>query len=304
MADKTVFGQRSEAQWRDIVFPVVQRDMRFGFVAAKYPILYRTEMAENLLVQARLFTYHIPFTDGLAAKPYDNFFTRQFPKFYAAFHNDRSVGALNDPVYGGIQALPGEWDEVADANADRYGVKLRVSFLEYVSNTEEAQKTALVGAAVVEARNLDTALTKVNGRDLPRLPRISFGEMIGKIQGLGDRLIRAGNKAIALLHDVSAHCESLVATFDKLKNPQNLQARAAAQRLGKVTVEIARRSVNPAKEIEDIMVNSATTMAALAQDAQMSIADFLAANPTLVRKNKIPAGTVVKRYRKSAQPAR
>lgn len=307
--DPATFASKTECQWRKIIFPITGREVRFGVALAKYPILYRTELHESLLTSARVFTYQIPATDGLSRKPYTKWFSTTFDKFYQAFH-DRSVGALNDPVYGGLQALPLEWDERLTLE-DRSGVALQVSFVEWVDPNvlESEPKGALMDKAYTEAKTLDSAIAKMANTTLSQLPdyppRESFTAIISKVKGVGDRLIRSGQKATALLHDVAGKCEALVRTFDKLRNPgETIGARAAAQRLHKTCLEIAKRAADPAKLVKEVTTNTAQTITGLAMDAGMAVADLIALNPVLVSMRKVPPGTKVRIYRTPAQPTR
>jgi LysM repeat protein len=304
--DNALFAKKTEAQWRKIIFPFTSREVRFGVAVAKYPILYRTELHESLLVSARVLTYTIPATDSLTIKPYANWFSTQFDKFYQSFHGDRSVGALNDPLYGGIQALPLDWQEAATLE-DRNGVRLQVSFVEWIDpNTLESQpKGALVSQAEEHARTLDSEIAKISRFSLPKLPSMSFSQMIAKVKGFGDQLIRAGTKATATLHDIAGHCEALVRTFDRLRNPgETVGARAAAQRLHKVSVEMAKRAADPAKLVKEVTTNTWQTITGLAADAGMAVADVLALNPGLSGLNRVPPGTKVRVHRSPAQPVR
>jgi LysM repeat protein len=303
--DPATFASKTDCQWRSIIFPITGREVRFGVALAKYPILYRTELHESLLTSARVFTYQIPATDGLRKGTYTKWFSTTFDKFYQAFH-DRSVGALNDPVYGGLQALPLEWDERLTLE-DRSGVALQVSFVEWVDPgmLESEPKGALLDKANSEAKTLDTEIAKVSTAKLPKLPTTSFTQMIAQVKGVGDRLIRSGQKATAQLHDIASHCEALVRTFDRLLNPgETIGARAAAQRLHKTCLEIAKRAANPAKLVKEITTNTAQTVTGLAADAGMAVADLLALNPLLVSMRRVPPGTKVRVYRAPAQPSR
>lgn len=308
--DPALFSRKTECQWRKIIFPIVGREVRFGIAVAKYPILYRTELHESLLTSARVFTYQIPATDSLRKAPYTQWFSTQFDKFYQSFHNDRSVGALNDPVYGGLQALPLEWDERLTLD-DRNGVQLQVSFVEWIDPNvlETEPKGALMDKAATEAKTLDTEIKKLpNGWNstLPQYPpKVSFAEMIGKVKGIGDRLIRSGQKATAQLHDIAGHCEALVRTFDRLRNPgETIGARQAAQRLHKTCLEIAKRAADPAKLVKEVTTNTWQTVTGLAADAGMAVADLLALNPALVALNRVPPNTKVRVHRTPAQPTR
>lgn len=303
--DNALFAKKTEAQWDKIIFPFSARQVRFGVSAAKYPILYRTELHESLLVTARVFSYTIPATDSLQIKPYQNWFSVCFDKFYQSFHA-RQKKALNDPLYGGLEALPLEWTEEATLE-DRNGVRLQVSFVEWIDPNilETDSKGALTSQAEEHARALDSEIAKISKFNLPKLPSVSFSQMLAKIKGLGDQLIRAGTKGTAMLHDIAGHCEALVRTFDRLKNPgETVGARAAAQRLHKAVHEMAKRAADPTKLVTEVTTNSFQLTAGLAADAGMAVADLIALNPGFANLTRIPPGTKVRIHRTPATPAR
>lgn len=297
MADNTTLSQRPECQWRDIIFPITSREVRFGIKLAEYPILYRRQMTEALLVGAKVFTYDIPATDGLKVKPYAQWFSVSFEKFHAAFAN-RTVGALQDPVYGGLQAIPYEWSDTISV-ADRNGARIRASFVEYVSDgmLESEPVGALAGKAGFYAKSLDDAILKLPKTSLPSLPGTSFTQMISQIKGIGDQIIRQGQRATGMLQDIASHCMALVDTFDRLANPgESIGAKAAAVALHKVVRELIKRVSNPTKMVKVIVTSTTILVAALAAQYGISMGELLALNPDLVKRTRVPPGTQVKIY--------
>lgn len=277
--------------WRDQVYPLLTRQVSFAHEGAKHRIQYRdNDFIEQLGPHSLVFSYTIPMRQGIASGPYKDLFTVGYPLLFAAMR-DREKGVLLDPVLGEFVCTPVSWSDDLDV-AKRDGTDVRIEF-EHAPDVDEIEdlKALTLQGVTSDAGALDAELGKVDWQQEPS-PEPTM-DALNAISGFGAQLEAQGGKAAASLEDFAYKCEKIDQQIDRLQNPDVWPLKRAVRRNRASAVALSKRAQDPTKEIKTTVVSHVRTIAGLAAEADMTVAELLAQNPSLSRLPFVTPGTAV-----------
>ena len=289
-----VLGVLPHGMWREIIFPIVDRSVRFAHEGTDHQIIYRNGVAVEMTgAGARVITYTIPFRSGVTKGPYGDMFSKLL-QFWHSYHDDRSPGPLYDPVYGELNCVPQEWDETSDPNR-RDGVDVRVSFKEDTPPDGAAEPAdpsfeAIKGAAV----RLDDALEKTPwGKQVNS--DATESNIFSSVAGVIQRTNASANRLKAKLSEVTMRVkevEDAAAAAEKTMTSGAgfLRQEARTMRRGMYRVTQAPRA-DLTKRVRKRVRAVPSTITAEAQRAGMTVQEFIDLNPELAKSLTIPANT-------------
>jgi hypothetical protein len=284
-----VLSELPRATWRDIEFPIVDRDAGFRHVTIEHHVQYRGDAVENLGPHAWQVTYVIPMRQGIVG--YGNLYTDTFPKFLESFL-DKSAGTLVDPELGELQVIPGELKIKTDP-LRRDGSDLTVTFIDARDLSEDIE----VQAADIESEALafSEEIEKADWEDEP-IPPLPINPLLA-LASAGEQLNAQGNKVASALGQVSYSCERVEESAEKLEDPASIgQIQRSSRRLNIVARRTNDKLANPAREVRQSTLRVAKGLSAIASDFGMTYDELLEINPTLGTDPEVPAGVSVNYY--------
>jgi hypothetical protein len=280
--------------WRDILVPARHGTARFASGEAEHRYIYRDkQLIEATGLENWVFSYDIPFREGVAKGPYKHLFTDTLAKFLTACR-DRTTGDLVDPVLGPFRAKCTSWSHDIDT-ALRDGVDVKVDF-KYAPDDDATDEpvTINIHTATDESGALDKAVSKVNwGQEESPEPTIDPFLLADSLERMAE--FEAG-KFGAAMAGAAAKIDKTIAALDRLQDPMAWPVRQSAIRLKDAAVQLAMKVGSPGKKIGQVTLGAASTISALASQFGMTVGAFLALNPMLAMTPAVPPGTTVYFY--------
>lgn len=281
--------------WRGIVVPITgTRTASFAHDDVQQKLAYR----DNALVEALgarnwTFSYTIPMRQDIARGPYRNLYTDILPSFVAACR-DRSPGELVDPELGLFRCKPTEFTSTLDVTK-RDGTDIAVEFVlapEYETPDFEVVGVLGVGSLATEAALLDAETEIIDWEQEP--PPEPTLDPLTALDSVGRQVEFAANRVSAKLDDTAFRLEKLEETIDRLENPQNWPVRRSSRRLREATLRAKQRGDDPLRRIITVTQRFATTIGAVAAEADMTVDEVLTLNPGLAASPIVPPNTRVR----------
>lgn len=283
--------------FRGIEVPISgTRDAGFRHDDASHKFTYRdNEFVESLGARGWTFSYTIPMRQDIARGPYRNLYTATLPQFVAACR-DREPGELIDPELGVFRAKPTSVTSTIDVTK-RDGTDLRVEFVhapEFEDIALEIVGTLGADALATQAGLLDEASALVDWeQEEPPEPAL---DPLTAIDSVGRQLEYNANKVSNKLDDTAFRLERLENTLDRLENPQLWPHRRSARRLRAATLRAKARGSDPLRRVVVVTQRYASTVAAIASEAGMTVQELIRLNPNIAGQPLIAAGVAVRRF--------
>lgn len=301
------FDKLPHAVWRTITFPVSERTVRFAHEGTDHQFIYRDGVAVEMMgAGPRVITYTIPFRDGLTKGPYGNvgadstpaMFSAWLLKFWRVYHDDKTPGALYDPVYGDLICVPQEWDEQSDAQ-QRDGVTVRVSFKEHTPPSEETPRLDnTLDQIKAGAVRLDDEVDRIDWpiqENSPNAQNDLFSTLAGVIQQGNYQMNRVKGRIQGVVERI-ARVEEAAAEAEKTMTSGAGFLREQARILRLKTIRMSSAAVVGGRRVRTKARNSDSTVINEAAKAGMTIEAFLNLNPELAGSLVIKRGTIFKVY--------
>lgn len=245
-----------------------------------------------------LFSYTIPFRNGIAAKQYgDNLFSRVIELRDDCENRER--GPLNDPVWGEWQCVATEFRGDIDKTR-RDGCDIQVEFLYKPKINEEDEHAgglATIGQLASAAATADAEVQKAfYEREQP--PPEGGADLLSGIAGIGRQIERQGDKVSQALHKFARRCEAIEDAVKRLEDPKLNELRIAIRRNRAMALRLTKRVNNALRDTKRLVLRYNKEALTLAKEAGMSIQELLQLNPSLAKTPIVPQGTMVTLYRK------
>jgi|GEM_PF-1900381 len=301
------FDKLPHAVWRTITFPISERSVRFAHEGTDHQFIYRDGVAVEMMgAGPRVFTYTVPFRDGVTKGPYGNvgadstpaLFSAWLLKFWNSYYSDKSPGPLYDPVYGDLICVPQEWDETSDAQA-RDGVTVRVSFKEHTPPDGEAPRLDnTLDQIKAGAVRLDDEVDRIDWKvqeDSPNAQNDLFSTIAGVIQKGNYQMNRAKGRIQGVVERIR-RVEDAAAEAEKTATSGAGFLREQARILRLKTLRLTSSAVVGGRRVRTKARNSDSTVINEAAKAGMTIEEFLNLNPELAGSLIIKRGTIFKVY--------
>lgn len=297
------FSQLPHLSWRgEDLLPVLERDHEFAHEGADHAVIYRNGVAvEQTGAGARLFSYTIPFREGITKGPYGGLFSRTMLKFWRAFHDDKSPGPLYDPIYGPITCVPQRWNERTDINR-RDGVDVQVTFKEHVPvETTETAASPTLDSLQTDAQRLDEEVAAVEW-PIQQPPPAASADPLSIAAGV----VQQGNFAVsrtkAAVHEVAMRMGEIedaaaVAESNAVPGAGALRRSARSARL-KATKVANAPPRDAASELVQIAIDTPKDLVTMARDLSVTVAELIAWNPFLARVPEVAPGVRIYTRRK------
>jgi hypothetical protein len=283
-------------QWRSIAYPVLSRSVSFAHEGAPSRIQYRDgEFFEQMGARSPTFTYTLALREDIAIKQYRALFREGLPLLFRDIRN-RERGLLEDPVYGSFFCVPQTFDEDLDINK-RDGTDVRVTFVHSpdISGEFAEEPAPTIQGLVTDAGALNADISKVDWTqtESPQ-PEI---DALNAISGFGAQIEANAGKGVAALHNVAFQLEKVEEQAARLESPDGFQIQRAARRNRAAATALASRAKDPQKRIQTVISKYQKTITGVAAEANMTVKDLLALNPTLARLPFIPPNTPIRVFR-------
>lgn len=283
--------------WRGIEVPMRHATARFASGEAEHRYIYRDkQLIEATGLENWVFSYTIPFREGVAKGPYKKLFLTTFTRFLEACR-DRTSGPLVDPVLGPMQAKCTNWSHEIDVNL-RDGVDATLDFKYAPEDDDEGELwTAAenLKSASTEAGALDKAvnLAFIGAQEASPEPTLDPFLLAESLERMAE--FQAGKFAAAMAN-ATAKIDKTIEAIDRLQDPAAWPVRASALRLKNAAVLLAMKTGSPGRTIAQITTGAWTTISALAGQFGMTVSAFLAINPLLAISPDVPPSTTVYYY--------
>jgi hypothetical protein len=284
-------SQLPRFSWRDQEYPLTRRRVSFAHEGAKHRLQYRdNDFIEQLGPHSLYFSYTLPMRSGIAKGPYKDLFSTGYPLLFAAMR-DREKGVLVDPVLGEFVCTPASWaDDLNVALRDGTDVEIEFEHAPDIDELEDLKAITLQGLGS-DAGALDAELKRVDWEQEPS-PEPTI-DALSAISGVGAQFEAQAGKAAASLEDFAYKCEKIDQQIDRLQNPDVWPLKRAVRRNRATAVALGKRAADPTKEVKTTIVNHAKTVAGMAAEVDMTVAELLEQNPALARMPFITPGTAV-----------
>ena len=260
-----------------------------------------------------VFQCTIPFIEGLAPGPSEKW-TNLYPYGYRNFLSataDRAVGVFNHPELGEIKCRVKSFDSSLDPGA-RGGQIVNVTFVETRVPGDAAGNQDDTFDVDGAAANLNASQADLRSL-FPRreLEGFDWEKAVRDIQSIGDRVTVAAARAKGKVTNVLAKVNAVQDSFDRAtlaatdvgfaqrtaKIVQHTALREA-EKIG-AAARAAEKILNRQKRVVSVHVtSSATSIASLSVELNVSVGDLLALNASAVRFYDVPSGTRIRYYAK------
>lgn len=293
-----VFRLLQPFEWRGRRYPLTARQVTFQHENAPHKVQYRDgEFVDMTGATGFSFAYTIPMREDIAKGPYKNLFNEGLPVLLRDIRL-RTPGQLIDPVLGEFRCVPQTFTDESDVQK-RDGDDIRLEFKQApeFAAADPAIRDNLTGinGLVSDAGQLDQALTKADWKQEPSPEGVT--DILSQINGIGRLGLRQKNRLTGYLNDLAFKLEKIEDTADLVENPQNWKLRNDVRRMRDVVTQLNKRAAeNPIRKFRRIVKNVATTVSALAAELDMTLEEFIALNPALVKLPMVPAGTKITAY--------
>lgn len=308
MADNipaNVFDATEYLQWRDVILPVQDWSHRFSHQAIEHHIIYRAGVAIDMMgAQGRVFSYVLPLRNGISKAPFQNAFTGIYYRLYDAYRN-KDAGDLIDPVHGPVWAVPGEWDAHTDPNG-LDGVEVRLTFREDTPVDGAREDSPPTFAEILtESKSLDDEIQTVDWERPEEVTNttdlLSAGAgLISQVNRMKEKLGATYLSVVNKIDKLEMQLEELMSTNDPAINDLRLKIRKFRSNL----TNAANEPPNEKGKIVSRVVESDTTVTALAAAYGMDLSDFLRLNPGLARNPYVKAETTIRVIKNSKKRTR
>lgn len=292
MTDYEMLKRLPKMSFRGIALPIVDRVHDFGQMTNEHTFIYRDGVTTEMLgVGARRFTYAALLRESITVAGYKNLFSSVLRKFYEACLNPEA-GPLIDPVHGEILCTPGPWHETTDHRRTD-GVDVQISFVEYTAIGEQvADQPPTIQGVYDSAKALDVEVAATKWTQQVPSPEATVDPLSG-FAGLLEQTNTARERFDNMGMSVSDKALKVERAAEKL----GLAGEPARRAARKLRLDSYRLAKAPPRDKAGILREQVTTapktIAQIAAESGMSIADLIRSNASLARSPMVPAGTKV-----------
>ena len=295
--------------WRGIEVPVTHRSVRFEHEHVAHKFSYRDgQIVEALGYRNWIFSYTIPFREGMRSELYEHLFTEVHPKFVEACR-DRTEDLLIDPVLGSFTARCQSLGADTDPSR-RDGEDLQVSFIHSPKPDEEdraaptisSDETQQINDAIVEVgsdEDLESfgeaeavIFKQITETGMPKPPDIfsAIARIGSQIAAQADRF----NAQIAKYeHKLNGITKSMEAVNKHLGRPRTMPIIRSLHRFQNAARGTLTQTAFLGQEVASYTVLQDSSPGILAAQLKMGLSAFMLINVALPTP-LVPAGTIVK----------
>lgn len=285
-----VLIQMPRPSWREIEFPITNRDYGFRQEQASHRYIFRDDqLIESLGRDNPTYRYTIPFREDITGGGWANLFTVVYPDFLAACQ-DRSRGVLTDPVHNSLPAKCVSLREILDVNR-RDGIDVEAEFIFAPRETDSRQNlgtliSTLEGAKAFALRfDTEVAAIPFPIQEIPE-PTINPLDIPA---AFGDQVDVASNQVSAAFGDSALRAERAGEAIDRLKNPSLRPQAQQARRLQEALLAIEDKTdPTGTRPLRKVTTAGNKTASALAKLLNIPLKELIRLNPALARPENQP----------------
>lgn len=281
-----------QMSFRGITLPCVDREFEFGHERIPHHFVYRDGVTTEMMgIEGKVFNYTLPMRESIAVGGLKYLFSKVIFELQTAFENP-DPGPLVDPRIGTVMVTPGVWREKTDPHKTD-GVDVSLSFFEYTAiGTKSEDSPPTITGVYDSARALDAEVARTPWTVQQPSPQPTT-DPLSAIAGVLEQVNATRERADAMVMSVSNRANDVEMAAEKL----GLAGEPARRAARKLRLDCERTANAPPRDkagvLVGIAVDSPKTIAQMAAENNMTIAELIRSNTGLARSPIIPAGSRV-----------